>query len=647
MMKTPVLLTTLLLVACLLADAGPLAALPITLTGIHPQFGPLGGLGSMGTGKLLQEFHLPGSPADLFQLLLEYFLKQKLGNTLPLNLDATRTYPAVENAQLTGGPFEGKPLTPTARNLHAALTPGDYVVPVIAYCTQYSVHRPGQGTAYKLAPVEGTEAAAISTLLWRGTLAGKSPQELQAANWAIQSGIPYDSMPKPYQVLIDQLIPDYRSGLRGNMLDVMQSTYKEITTDPRKALQTYIKEKYNKTVPVMLLPKIAVPAPPLEAVLGKMGASGLLLLDAKKQSNILLTDYTTRERGEQVLFEGQGEQLPPEPAGEGPWTVRIPGQAYMRFIIKGGNMRDDNMMQIRVLPAAASAQAQPAPRVVEAAYAADSAPTLPPTSISGLLGVITPETADTVNGVQPLTSSGVIGYAVGGSGSQAMIAVAEPAPPARKASATITVLVHNRVQFPDKDNLQLSGLCMYLGAKIADPDQTYQTFRWVQTVTVVPEERCGRTFIDSCNEKDPDPQHLRSDPWYRPTGTDEVWRKAAQDLGYDRVFRDIPSRPLNIAATWQAVTELVGIREDGTHGEDDTLATVRWGWHKGAGSLVPDTVLINGVPWTGTPAFTDKKAHYLCDPYEITKNRDTDPEHNLPLPSPPPDYRQKTAYKFY
>lgn len=394
--------------------------------GIHPQFGA----GGFAAGKILQEFHLPSSPNDLFQFLLQYTLKQKLGNTLPLNLNANDAYPTVENGQLPGGSFHGRPLTPSAKDLRTALLPGDYVVPVMAYCTQYSVHRPGQGTAYKLAPVKGTQAEAISTLLWRGTLAGKSPQELQATNWAIQAGVTYDSLPKPYQGLIDQLIPEYRNGLRGNMLDVIQSTYKEVTTDPRKALQTYIKQTYNKTVPVMLLPKIAIPAPPLETVLAKMGPPGELLLDAKKQSNIMLTSYTTKERGEQVLFEGQGERLPPEPAGEGPWTVRIPGQVYMRFVVKSGNMRGDNLMQIRVLAGNAIAATPSVPHFTLASYEPSATSTatdaVAPTSVGGLLGVTSMGNNGQESSAKTLAASGVIGYVVGGSGAQALVPVVAP-----------------------------------------------------------------------------------------------------------------------------------------------------------------------------------------------------------------------------
>lgn len=169
--------TLCFVLGCFVCSSSPAASLPgANSSSLHPQLG----LGDMAAGKVLQQFHLPSSPTDLFEFILEYFLKQKIGNTLPLNLNAKDGYPTVENAALPGGAFHGKALSTSGSSLRTALLPGDYILPVMAYCTQYSVHRPGQGTAYKLAPVEGTQADAISTLLWRGTLAGKSPQELQA-----------------------------------------------------------------------------------------------------------------------------------------------------------------------------------------------------------------------------------------------------------------------------------------------------------------------------------------------------------------------------------------------------------------------------------------------------------------------------------
>ena len=416
-----------LALGCLFSNSSEGATVPGVDSGsLYPQLG----LGGMAAGKILQQFHLPSSPTDLLEFVLEYFLKQKIGNTLPLNLNAKDSYPTVENAALPGGPFHGKALSSSASSLRTALAPGDYILPVTAYCTQYSVHRAGQGTAYKLAPVEGTQADAISTLLWRGTLAGRSPQELQATNWAIQAGVTYSAMPKPYQALIDQLIPDYRDRLKGNMLEVVESTYRDITVDPRKYVQAYLREHYKANVPLMMLPKIAVPAPPLDVVLAKIGPPGLMLLDAKKQSTIFLTAYTSKERGEQVLFEGQGECLPAEPAAEGPWTVRVPGTAYMRFIVQGGNMQGNNLMQIRIVSNAPAALAQSRPRLVEASYAVISPgpTTLPATSVYGLLGVRTAGSSSTTAVDGDLNASGVITYPQGGEGSQALMPVAVSSP---------------------------------------------------------------------------------------------------------------------------------------------------------------------------------------------------------------------------
>lgn len=213
------------------------------------------------------------------------------------------------------------------------------------------------------------------------------------------------------------------------MLDVVQSTYKDVTTDPRKYVQAYIKDRYNTNVPLMLLPKIAVPAPPLEVVLAKIGPPGHMMLDAKKQSTIFLTAYTTKERGEQVLFEGQGERLAAEPAAEGPWTERVPGAAYMRFIVQVGNMQGNNLMQICILPNPPRASLDNKPRLVQASFAvtASEASTLPATSVYGLLGV---KAAGGPLG-QDLTATGVIGYSQSGEGAQAQIAVV-----ARAANAT-------------------------------------------------------------------------------------------------------------------------------------------------------------------------------------------------------------------
>ena len=626
------------------------------------------------SSKILQQFHLPSSPADLLQFVLEYTLKQKLGNTLPLALNASDALPTVENAQLPGGPFHGKPLYLTAQNVQTPLAPGDYVVPVTAFCTQYSVHRPGSGTAYKLAPVKGTQAEVVATLLWRGNLAGKRPQDLQATNWAIQAGVPYASMPKPYQATIDQLIPEYKSRLQGNLLDQIQGTYRDVTGDPRKYVQLYIKEHYNVTLPVMALPRIAVPAPPLEVILAKMGAPGLLLLDAKKQSNILLASYTTKELGEQTLFAGQGQQLPPEPATEGPWTVRIPNTAFLRFRIVGGNMQGNNLMEIRILPQVALGAA--APKLVEASYQMPStkAKALEPTSILSLLGVVTPADA-----TQKLTATGLIGYSQGGSGAQALIPVLNAAP--QGPIVKIAKLIYNDVMFPDATEMAkakkpartsrpakvelASGLCTYLGASITSSNPAspvdLSDFRWEQRVFTNGEgtrascpnapaksDSGGWTggFVDPCvNESEDSP------PYYRPHSAEASWHSY---LGFDYVFRDIPSRVLSTMPAdffWHATTRLIEKND-----EDTPLATIDWGFVRNGDQLKAEPIMVtlpgsNAAVLDSPPVIAASdllQAKYLCDVPKVHSLEIATPkrDRNYAMPLKPDGYVPSGGYIF-
>ena len=88
-------------------------------------------------------------------------------------------------------------------------------MPLTFFCSEYSIHRPGAGTAYVLAPARGTAAKAISTLLWRGMLTWHKPQELQSASWAIQGSGDYNKIPPSYKRLVDELIPDMKNQVNG------------------------------------------------------------------------------------------------------------------------------------------------------------------------------------------------------------------------------------------------------------------------------------------------------------------------------------------------------------------------------------------------------------------------------------------------
>jgi hypothetical protein len=274
----------------------------------------------------------------------EAALTKVLNDNLPLKLDAKDVYPTVTT--LPGGPFSPKPLQLTADQLDQPLPPGDYTINTLDFCSEYSVHQPGAGVAYVLGPYEGKAAGAIGALIWRGTEQyGIAPQSLQAVSWAIQSGLTYNQMPKSYQAIVDQVIPDLKNQITGDFVANLESTYNDLA----------------KTAKL----------PPLDTILAKLGAPGRLALDAERQRQILTSQNTSDELKQQTLFQGQESGVyTPVKAETGPWTERIKGQVYMKLLIAGGNMASNNVMQIRVMPPpATTAENSPrGPHLVRAKY---------------------------------------------------------------------------------------------------------------------------------------------------------------------------------------------------------------------------------------------------------------------------------------
>ncbi len=274
----------------------------------------------------------------------EAALTKVLNDNLPLKLDAKDVYPTVTT--LPGGPFSPKPLQLTADQLDQPLAPGDYTINTLDFCSEYSVHQPGGGVAYVLGPYEGKAAGAIGALIWRGTEQyGIAPQSLQAVSWAIQSGLTYNQMPKSYQAIVDQVIPDLKNQITGDFVANLESTYNGLA----------------KTAKL----------PPLDTMLAKLGAPGRLALDAERQRQILTSQNTSDELKQQTLFQGQESGVyTPVKAESGPWTERVKGQVYIKLLIAGGNMASNNVMQIRVMPAPATTAGNTArgPHLLRTAY---------------------------------------------------------------------------------------------------------------------------------------------------------------------------------------------------------------------------------------------------------------------------------------
>lgn len=273
----------------------------------------------------------------------EKALGSLLDAQLPLKLDAKTAYPSVNT--LPGGPFQPNTLQFAASDMDTPLAPGDYTLPVTAFCTEYSVHRPGHGIAYEIAPMQGKAAPAIFALLWRGAIEKhRNPSELQAVAWAIQSGLRYAQMPQSYQTVINVVIPDYINEFSGDFVQSAEDTYTTLAKGAH--------------------------LPPLDQLLAGMGKPGELMLSAERQRAALLRQNTTDELRTQTLFAGQDTGVAtPLKAQDGPWTERIPGVAYMRYTIVGGNLAINNTMEIRILPqGGAAASRHSGAKFVNASY---------------------------------------------------------------------------------------------------------------------------------------------------------------------------------------------------------------------------------------------------------------------------------------
>lgn len=319
-----------------------------------------------------------------------------LDNELPLKLDATKLYPNVE--VLPGAPFNPKPLALTLEALVTPLPPGDYTIPVTAYCSQTSVHRPGQGVGYAIAPVDGKLGEAISTLLWRGTLLGIDRRYLLGISWAIQSGTPYDKMPQNYKKTIEQLLPDFQGKLNGNYLDQIESIYTKATK----------------------IPIIGGKLPPINDLLvDHFGEVGKAVVTARAQYKIFTRRDLDDQKKEQVLFAGEESRVyTPVKPEDAPWSSVIPG-TYSRLKVVEGYLRS-NTLEVRVLTAGAITPAdllgvRMTPQAVAAigragaiAVAATGEIIVAPGVIAATLGVV---------------AGGVIGYAIG-RGAQALILAA-------------------------------------------------------------------------------------------------------------------------------------------------------------------------------------------------------------------------------
>jgi len=278
----------------------------------------------------------PPPPADpLTQALQGAGLKQldaevvrQLGQAIevgaPLRLDQRTAYPptTVEN-------FQPITLDLTPESMNQPLKPGDYSIPVIGYCTKWSLHYPGRGLPYKLARLQGRQAEAIDALLWRGTFKGLDPRHLNAMAWRIQGGVPISKWRPQEREWIHQLIPEHESELDGDYLEQTRATYEKARA----------------------LGKL----PPFETMLTKLGPVGETILDLQRARKVLAHQTLAAERMPDLLYGRPRDGLPKtleagpnEPPS--PWSEIRPGVFARVTIIKGDI--GHNLLDLRITPQA-------------------------------------------------------------------------------------------------------------------------------------------------------------------------------------------------------------------------------------------------------------------------------------------------------
>ena len=247
---------------------------------------------------------------------------ESVGLGSPIFLNQNHAFPAVPDL----ANFRPTLLKPaTLADLNKKLPPGDYSLQVMGYCTRASMHGPGKGLAYKLAPLEGKQAKAVGALLVRGTLRHVSSGELQGTAWNIEAGTPLHNMGDRTRALIHELIPEYESSLEGDFLGNIESTY----------------DKYR------LLPNM----PTLESLLSK-SPEGQYVLTLQRSREVLADKTIAAENIPDRLYQPTGDGLPrilppatnPQPS---PWGEIRPG-VFARFTIEQGYAAV-NLLEFRIV----------------------------------------------------------------------------------------------------------------------------------------------------------------------------------------------------------------------------------------------------------------------------------------------------------
>ena len=252
-------------------------------------------------------------------------LAKELNEGAPIVSSAESAFPV--SATLPGAPFRpGQQVQRVAWQMAAStdgsvsLAPGDYSIPVALYCMKHSASSPS-AHLYRLAPLQGKRAAAITALNSHAAVSRLPRSSIQTLSWNLQAGRKYEELPQDQRAIIDTVIPDYKPTLSRNQLE--------------SAIETY-----NKLAPPLGFPNF-------EQALtqGMLGDVGKQFLKIRQFQSVLAntTDYNSLVR----------TLVPPAPSSDKggpdktPWS-RISPLVYGRMFTPGG-VGSTGQLQLRVL----------------------------------------------------------------------------------------------------------------------------------------------------------------------------------------------------------------------------------------------------------------------------------------------------------
>lgn len=283
--------------------------------------------------------NLPSVPGVDVQGQVEKKLYKELGNAMgeqaPLYLDQKTAFPEVKVEGFNPTVLHLR----TVQDLVQGLQAGDYsIADIITFCSQNSIHRSGGGLGYKLAPMQGKQADAIATLLFRGMVLKVPPQTLQAMSWRIQGGLPLRQWSAEEQKLIHQIMPEFEGKLQGDLVEQYKAVY----------------EGFTGKIPGQSLPGF-------DQILDKLGPIGETVKLTQKQRRILADQAIEDDKLPDLLYEAGNDPSPrvaPAQAGENSQWNEIRKGVYARLAIIGGNLQA-NRLDLRILPEALHSQIPP------------------------------------------------------------------------------------------------------------------------------------------------------------------------------------------------------------------------------------------------------------------------------------------------